>query len=443
MDAPSRAIPCDLLVSAAVVLTQNPERDILTDGAVACLGGTIVAVGPAAELRRAFAPARDLDLGRAMLLPGLINSHTHAPMTLLRGAADDLPLMDWLHNHIFPLEAHLTPELVHLGALLGCAEMIATGTTAFLDMYLLERGTAKAAQSSGLRAVVGEVLFGFPSPAYADLDAGLDLVRAMHAELGGGRVRAAVMPHALYTCPPELLTRSYALAEELDLVWHTHLAETVNEAALAEQNHHQSPVEYMLDLGLLSPRSTLAHVVFPTRDEIDILVSTGAHAVHCPESNMKLASGVAPVPDLLDAGVSLGLGTDGPCSNNNLNMFEEMGTAALLHKSELRDPAKLTAQQALDLATLGGAACLGQPNLGSLAPGQAADFCALDLTAPNMLPLFDPVAQAVHAATGQEVRLTVVDGHILYQDGRFSTIDYPSLVREMEGVQAWVRRNRG
>ncbi len=449
METPGRErVPCDLLVSARVVLTQNQDREVLTDGAVAIMGRTIAAVGPAVDLRRDFAPARDLNLGESLLMPGLINAHTHASMTLLRGAADDLPLMDWLNTHIFPLEAKLSPELAHLGALLGCAEMLSFGTTAFLDMYLLERATARAARESGLRAVVGEVLFGFPSPAYRNMEEGLDLVRAMHEELGpSGRVRTAVMPHSLYTCPPELLTKSFALAEELDLLWHTHLAETISETARAQHEFHQYPVEYMLDLGLLSPRSTLAHVVFPTPDEIDILVSTGAHVVHCPESNMKLASGVSPIPDLLAAGVSLGLGTDGPCSNNNLNLFEEMGTAALLHKSEALDPTRITAQQVLDLATLGGAACLnqngqGQNGLGSLAPGKVADFCALDLTAPNMMPLFDPVAQAVYAATGQEVRLTVVDGVVRYQDGRYTDIDFPLLIQEMDKVRDWVKRNR-
>jgi len=436
--------PCDTLLTCDVLLTQDRERTVIRDAAVAISKGVIAAVGPRAEVEPAWTPRERLELGRAMVLPGLINAHTHVSMTLLRGLADDLPLMDWLTQHIFPVEQKLTPELVRLGALLGCAEMLATGTTAFCDMYLMETAVAEAVHQAGIRARVGEVIFAFPSPAYADLDGALAVARGLEERWKDEpRIRTAVMPHAVYTTNPELLKRSMALAEELDVPLHVHLAESATETAQCLEQTGKRPVEYLHSLGLLGPRTLAAHCVDLTEDEIALLADSGTLVAHCPESNMKLASGCAPVQQLLDAAGMVGLGTDGACSNNNLNMFTEMGSAALLQKVNRMDPTVLRAQTVLDMATLGGAACLAWPELGSLEPGKAADLVALDLDRPNMLPMYNPASHVVYAADGGEVALTMVGGEVLYRDGAFTRLDYPALLAEIREAAAWVRRQVG
>ncbi|WP_461209515.1 amidohydrolase [Desulfocurvus sp. DL9XJH121] len=433
--------PCDLLVTCDILLTQDARRTVIEDAALAVRDGLVAATGPRAELEAAWAPAERLDLGRAMVLPGLVNAHTHVSMTLLRGLADDLPLMDWLTRHIFPVEQKLDPALVRLGALLGCAEMARTGTTAFCDMYLMEDAVARAVAESGLRARMGEVIFAFPSPAYADLDAAMDVARSLEERCKGNpRLRSAVMPHAVYTTGPDLLTRTMALAEELDVPLHVHLAESPGETAQCLEQHRARPVPYLHGLGLLGPRTLAAHCVDLSDEEIGLLADTGTRVAHCPESNMKLASGFCRAQELLDAGAVLGLGTDGAASNNNLNMFTEMGSAALLQKVRRADPTALPAQAVLDMATLGGADCLSWPELGSLEPGKAADLTALDLTRPNMMPLYSPVSHAVYAASGGEVVLTIVAGEVLYRDGAFTRIDYPALLAEVREAAAWVRK---
>lgn len=431
--------PCETLITCDVLLTQDTDRTVIEDAALAVNDGTILAVGPRADIEAAHTPAERLDLGRSMVLPGLVNAHTHVSMTLLRGLADDLPLMDWLTKHIFPVEQKLTPELVRLGAMLGCAEMLRTGTTAFCDMYLMEEAVAEAVAASGLRARVGEVIFAFPSPAYPDLDGALDVARRMEERFkDNDRVRTAVMPHAVYTTHPELLEKTYALAEELDVPLHIHLAESATETAQCLEQQGKRPVSYLHGLGLLGGRTLAAHCVDLDEEEIALLAETGTRIAHCPESNMKLASGFCPAQALLDAGAVLGLGTDGACSNNNLNMFTEMGSSALMQKAHRTDPTALPAQAVLDMATVGGAQCLSWPELGSLEPGKAADLVALDLTRPNLMPMYSPVSHAVYAANGGEVTMTMVGGEVLYRDGAYSRIDYPALLDEIRDAAKWV-----
>ncbi len=430
MPDPAAPQPCDILLLASCLLTQDEQRTVHHDAAVAVRDGRILDLGPAEEVMPRVGPAKILDLGESCILPGLVNAHTHASMTLLRGVADDLPLMEWLTGHIFPREQRLTPQLVELGALLACAEMTRFGVTAFCDMYLMEEGVCKAADASGLRVLAGEVLFSFPSPAYADEDAAFALVEAQAARWKGhDRVRVALMPHAVYTTTPALLERCRDFAEKLNLPLHLHLAETATETTSCVEAHGLRPVPYCDSLGLLGPRTSLAHAVDLNPDEVALLAERGTAVAHCPRSNMKLASGVAPVPRMLAAGVPVGLGTDGAASSNNLNLFAEMAAAALVHKVHTMDPTALPAQQVLDLATRGGAAALGQPELGRLAPGLPADLIALDLAAPNLTPLHNPVSNLVYAATGREVTLTMVAGEILYKDGVYPRLDLP-VIRE-------------
>ena len=435
-------IPCDLLLTAEYILTQNAGREVVEEGFAAVDKGRILAVGRRKNAE-AYTPARRLDLGPALLMPGLVNAHTHVSMTFLRGFADDLPLLDWLNKHIFPVEKHLTADIVELGALLGCAEMIRTGTTAFQDMYLLEDAVFKTVDAAGLKARMGEVIFAFPSPAYADVDAAFDLVRRQaESAKGKERLRLAVMPHTVYTTTPEILSRCKALAEELGLPLHIHAAESPAETALSLRNLDARPIAVLDKAGLLGPSTTLAHAVDLNDTELDRLAATGTVASHCPRSNMKLASGTLRFTDLRLRGIAAGLGTDGAASNNTLNMFAEMSACALLHKVS-GDPTAAPAQEVLDAATLGGAKALHWEGLGSIAPGASADLIALDLTAPNLQPLYNPVSHMVYAATGHEVRLTVVDGEILYEDGRLPRLDSEILHKEARKLKKWVLEKAG
>ena len=432
---------CDLLVTADLLVTQDAERRIIENAAVAISKGTISALGARSDLASVLAKDH-LHLSRSLLMPGLVNAHPHAAMTFFRGLADDLPLMEWLTGHIFPREKNLTAEIVQLGALLGCAEMIRTGTTAFQDMYLIEDAVAEAADMAGLRCRLGEVIFAFPSPAYATAEEGLNLVRAQagryreHPRLG-----VAVMPHAVYTTTPEILAACRDLARELALPLHVHLSETASEVAACLETHGKRPVEYCCDLGLLSPRTSIAHGVVLTDEELDILAQTGARVAHNPRSNMKLASGVAPVPGMLARGMLPGLGTDGASSNNALNMFTEMSTCALLHKAHSMEATVCPAQSVLDMATLGGAAVLGWPELGRLAPGAPADLIALNLDSPNLQPMYNPVSHLVYAASGHELRMSMVGGKVLYKDGEYFSLDYPVLLTEARKLKRWVLEN--
>lgn len=428
---------CDLLVTADIVLTQDAERRIIKDGAVAVGGGRILAIGTREGAAGVTAGER-LVLGPALLMPGLVNAHTHVAMTIFRGLADDLPLMDWLNKEIFPRERRLTREIVEMGALLGCAEMIRTGTTAFQDMYLLEEAVACAVDASGLRCLMGEGIFLFGSKAFASLEKTFDLVRGQARRYGvHPRIRVGLMPHAVYTTTREVLETCRDLAEELGVMLHIHLSETAAEVAQSLAMFGKRPVAYAHERGILGPRTSIAHGVELTDDELDVLAATGTHVVHNPRSNMKLASGVAPVPGMLKRGMLPGLGTDGAASNNALNMFLEMNTCALLHKVDRMDPAVCGAQDVMDMATLGGAAALGWQGLGSLVEGGPADMIALDLTSPNLQPMYNPVSHLVYAASGHEVRLTMTEGRVLYCDGAYRTLDYPLLLKEARKLRAW------
>lgn len=433
---------CDTLLHAGVLLTQDDDRRVLENAALAIDGGRIVALGYSQDVTAAWQAREILDLSGMLVMPGLVNAHTHAAMTFLRGLADDMPLMDWLQQKIFPVEQGLTPDLVRLGSLLGFAEMLRTGTTSCVDMYIFEATVLEAADKAGLRCLAGEGVFNFPSACCPDADAALACTREMAQRWAGhDRLHVAVMPHSVYTTTAAQLTACRELADELGLPLHIHLAETRQETALSLEQHGLRPVAHADRLGLLRPGTILAHVVDVDADEIALLARRGVIVVHNPSSNMKLASGVAPVPAMLDAGVRLALGSDGAASNNRLNMFTEMGRAALLHKAA-GDPETMPARTVLDMATRGGAAAMGGDG-GVLAVGRPADCIALDLSAPNMQPLFNAASHAVYAATGMEVALTMVAGEVLYRDGRFSRFDYPALCAEVREMRRFVLRRLG
>lgn len=376
---------CDLLLHAGLLVTQDEQRRILENAGLAIRDGLIVAIGEIAAVRARWQAAETLDCSRMLVLPGLVNAHTHVAMTILRGLADDMPLIDWLTRRIFPVEAGLTPEEVRLGSLLGFAEMLRTGTTACLDMYIHEAQVLEAADLAGIRCLAGEGVFRFPSACCPDYRTALDLtLRLAERWQGHERVRPAVMPHSVYTTTPAMLRACRDLAVGLNLPLHIHLAESPAETAQCLEQHGKRPVAHAAACGLFDAPCTAAHVVDVSEEEIDLLARAGVTPVHNPSSNMKLASGIMPVRRLCEAGLDVALGTDGAASNNQLNMFAEMRQAALLHKAVSADPTALRAQEVLDMATLNGAHALHDARLGRLAVGHPADLAALDLDAPKV-----------------------------------------------------------
>ena len=329
----SEPVAVDLLLLNGLVLTLDDQDQRFDPGGVAVRNGEIVAVGAGEAVQSAFHASRTLDVGGCVVMPGLINAHTHAAMTIFRGLADDLPLMDWLHQHIFPAERKLTEEWVYWGTLLACAEMILSGTTTFCDMYLFEHKVAEAAKAAGMRALVGEVLYDFPSPNYGPIESGLEFTESLINEWQGDPlVRIAVEPHAPYTCSPSVLQRCAELAERCDVPLIMHVSE--NEAEVEEilKRYGRRPVAHLESLGMLSPRLIADHCVALDDQDMALLARRGVEVVHNPESNMKLASGIAPVPRLLEMGVNVALGTDGCASNNDLDLFGEMDTCAKLQR---------------------------------------------------------------------------------------------------------------
>lgn len=434
---------CDLLVTASRLLTGTDQGSMAGNAGVAVRDGKILETGRAEELETKWKAADRKDLGNALLMPGLVNAHTHVPMTFLRGFADDLPLMEWLTKHIFPVEAHLTDKIVSLGARLGMYEMMRTGTTAFVDSYLLEAHVLQEAERMGMRCAGGEAVFAFPSPAYADWNGAEALYRELAKRFPGrGRVQAAVMPHSVYTTSDDVLKRCMKLAEELDLMLHIHLSESAGEVEQCRSLHQgRRPVEYARDMGLLNSRTVLAHMVDVTDGELETMAASGAAIAHNPVSNLKLASGFARVQDMLDAGISVSMGTDGACSNNSLDMFETMKLTALLAKGRTGDATAVPAMQALRMATAEGARIFRIPGLGTLSPGAPADMIALNLDEPNLCPIFNEASHAVYAASGKDCMFTMVDGKILYDRGRYADGLYADTAAEMQDLVAWVKNS--
>ncbi|HVS02627.1 MAG TPA: amidohydrolase [Thermoanaerobaculia bacterium] len=424
---PAAARP--LLVTGGTVVTFDAAGTVLADGAVAVVGERIAAVGAAGDLARRYPAAERIDARGAVVLPGLINAHTHAPMVLFRGLADDLPLMEWLEEHIFPAEAaHVDEEFVRAGTRLACLEMLRGGTTTFVDMYYFEDAIAEEVERCGMRAVLGETLIDFPAPDHPTWEAAVAYTRRfVERWRGHPRITPAVAPHAPYTVSPEHLVAAHALAAELDVPLLVHLAEDRAEIEQVRQRTGRTSIELLAGLGVLSDRLLAAHVVWPTAEEIELLAAHGVGVAHCPQSNMKIAAGVAPVPDLLAAGVAVGIGTDGAGSNNDLDLWEEVDTAAKLHKVTRGDPTVLPARQAFELATIGGARALDmQGEIGSLEPGKRADLVVVRATGLHQWPqdpAVNPYSFLVYATKAADVDTVLVDGRVVVRGGRVLTLD--------------------
>ncbi len=421
----------DLLIGGEVLI-RRPGEDPLRDGAVAIKDGLIVDVAPYAELQARYDAARLVHRPGGLIFPGLINCHTHAAMTLFRGIADDLPLKTWLEEHIFPAEARLDAEMVALGTELACAEMIRCGTTGLVDMYLFEDAVAGVVDRAGMRGWLGEGLFDFPSPAFpSGYEALKETERLLLKWAGHPRITITVDPHTPYTCSPELLEKAKKTAGEHNAIIVIHLAETQGEDLDIKKRFGASPAEYLHGLGVLDERLLAVHCVALSRSDISLLADTGVKVVHCPESNLKLGSGVAPVPELLGAGVPVILGTDGAASNNDLDLMSEMDTAAKLPKGLKRDPTLVSASQALSMATEWAASALGRDDLGVLKPGAQADLAIVNLDQVHMRPCYDPVSHLVYVARSGDVQDVMVAGRFLMEDWRLTTIDEKDLMRRV------------
>lgn len=415
-----------LVITGGTVLTVDDQRRVLSPGAVAIAGTDIVAVGTPAEIAARYTAAETIDATGQVVLPGLINTHTHAAMVLYRGLGNDLNLQDWLTKYIFPAEARtVSPEFVRAGTRLAALEMILGGTTTFVDMYYFEEEVAEAAKQAGIRGVLGQTVIQFPVADAKTPEAALARARTFIAKYkDDALVTPAVAPHSIYTLSAATLQAADRLARDERVPLLIHLEETKKERDDAMAAHGMSPTAYLAKLGLLGPHLLGAHGVWLAPEDIALVAKAGASMSHNPESNMKLASGTAPVAGYLAAGVALGLGTDGAASNNDLDMFEAMRQAAFLQKVVRNDPTAAPATQVLEMATRLGARAIGMGDtLGQLAVGRRADVIIVDTTRPHLQPMFDPVAQVVYAAKASDVRTTVIDGRIVMHERMVRTLD--------------------
>jgi 5-methylthioadenosine/S-adenosylhomocysteine deaminase len=439
------AVPAiDLIVAGDTVIVMDDDNTLIRDGAVAVDDGFIVAVGPYDEIAQNYRAKEMLDGVGKVVLPGLINTHTHAAMSLLRGIADDKELMDWLLNYIFPVEVRFVDEeFVRIGTELACWEMIRGGTTTFVDMYYFNDSVAEAVENCGLRAVIATSVIDQPSPDAANAQEGLakaiDFIERWQGR--NNRIIPVMGVHSVYTVKPPELRAVREAADRLGVLAAIHLAESPSEMQLTMETYGTTPIGLLESLGFFNGPTLGAHVIYPREDEIPLLASRGVGVTHDPSSNMKISAGVSPVAAMLDAGVKVGLGTDGPATNNDLDMWEEMRIAAFLQKVSTMDPEVLPAAAALRMATRGGAEALGlEDQIGSLLAGHRADLIQVSLADVHFVPAYnDIVSQLVYVGDEQDVTSVVVDGKVIMRDKTILTIDAERVRREANEVAARIR----
>jgi 5-methylthioadenosine/S-adenosylhomocysteine deaminase len=430
-------IECDIIISGGRIVLMDAAQTIITDGSVAITGRNIEAVGARQDIEVRYRATEVIDAKGGIVMPGLINGHTHAAMTCFRGMADDLELMDWLNNYIFPAEAkNVNPELVYWGSLLACAEMIRSGTTTFCDMYIFEEKTAKAAKQAGMRCLLGEVLFDFPSPNFKTPEEGLAYTEMLLKTWADDEIiNIIVEPHALYTCSTPLLKAAKELADRYGAPLGIHLLENQSERLALSEKLGKGAVAFLRDLGLLDERLITFHGVCMDKDDIRLFADYGSKVIHNPESNMKLASGVAPIPDMIASGVCVGIGTDGCASNNNLDMFQEMDSAAKLHKVHRLDPTVMDAKTVLTCATREGARALGMDHLvGEIKPGKRADLIIIDINKPHLTPMYHEYSHLVYAVDGSDCNTVLINGNVVMKNRCLLTIDERRVMDEVREI---------
>jgi len=434
----------DILIVNGHIITLDETDQIIENGFVAVRGNTILALDSMNHLSPSCHARRIINAKGGIVMPGLINAHTHAAMTCFRGIADDMKLLDWLNHYIFPAEAkNLSPDLVYWGTLLACAEMIKSGTTTFCDMYFFEDEAAQAARQAGMRCLLGEVLFDFPSPNNKTPQDALSCTKRFIEKWGhDSLINIAIESHSLYTCSESLLLAARDMAREYHLPLALHLLESREEVKILTKKLQMKAIDYLRKQDMLGPDLIAFHCVCMDDDDIAIFADYGCNVVHNPESNMKLASGIAPVAAMINKGINVGLGTDGCASNNNLDLFQEMDTAAKLGKLSNLDPTDMSAQTVLAMATSYGAHALGMGQIiGKLRPGMKADLIIIDMDKPHLIPMYNPYSHLVYTVGGADVETVLINGQLVMENRRLITIDEARVLAEVRRISEKVRNS--
>ncbi len=422
------------LIKNCTVIPMQGKEIIWEQGEIVIEGDIISACGPRGTVEKNQHFDEVIDGAGMVAIPGFVNTHTHCAMTLLRSYADDLPLMQWLSEKIWPLEEKLTGDAVYWGSMLGIYEMIKSGTTTFVDMYFYMDEVAKAVEETGIRAILSRGMIGVGPNGQFALEDSERFITQWHNQ-ANGRIKTMLGPHAPYTCPPDYLQKVMELAEKLQVGIHIHLAETKDEIRQIKEQYNKTPIELVAEQGLFKYQTLAAHCVHLTDKDIELLADNQVGVAHNPESNMKLASGTAPIPKLLTTGINVGLGTDGAASNNNLDMLEEMRTAALLHKLSSEDPTVISAYEALYMATLGGAKAIGLADqIGSIELGKKADMVLFDFEKPHLYPKHQVGAHLVYAAQSSDVDTVFINGQKLVEKGKLLNADQKNLFKNVDRV---------
>jgi 5-methylthioadenosine/S-adenosylhomocysteine deaminase len=433
----------DLVIHDATIVTVNAAFEIIPDGLLCIKAGKIQRIESMPSNKSLPAAKESIDAAGGLIMPGLVNTHTHLPMTLFRGLADDLPLDIWLNKHIFPAEgAHINPDNVRWAALLACAEMLLSGTTTCCDGYFLEDQVAGAIRLSGMRAVLAQGVIDFPAPGVPDPGENMKIPQTFCAKWHNpsSLITPSIFCHSAYTCSAETLKKAKAHCVEKGLLFQIHAAETQNEWQQIKNEHQATPIQYLDQLELLDENTLLIHCVWIDEDDIEIIAASNASVSHNPESNAKLAAGIAPAPKLLKAGVCVGLGTDGCASNNNLDLFHEMDMAAKLHKVDTFDPTAMDAATVVKMATIEGARAIGlDKRTGSIEVGKQADLIVIDTQAPHLMPIYHPESHIVYTAKSSDVRDVVVDGCVLVKDRKVLQLDVEEIMARVREIAADIR----
>ena len=417
----------DIIIHNGTIVTVNPDFDIIKDGIVCIKKGRLERIEPRSAGSLIPEANEIIDAKGGIIMPGLVNTHTHLPMSIFKGLADDLPLMTWLNEHIFPAEAkHIKAESVRLGSFLSCAEMILSGTTTCCDGYFFEDEVAKAVFDSGMRAILGQGVIDFPAPGVPEPSDNVNkAVRFTDKWYNKSlMITPSIFCHSPYTCSEETLKKAKHAALSKNLLFQIHVAETKDERDRILSEKNSSPIKYLDSIGILDNNTLLVHSIWVDDDDIDIIANSGAKVSVCTESEMKLASGIAPVIKFLEAGIKVGLGTDGSASNNDLDLFNEMDVTAKLHKVNILDPTVMDAKTVFKLATIDGAGALGLDNeIGSLETGKQADIIIIDVNKPHLVPMYNPVSHIVYSARGSDVQDVIIAGKVIVRDQKLLSFD--------------------
>jgi 5-methylthioadenosine/S-adenosylhomocysteine deaminase len=436
-------MPYDLVIHNGTIVTVNDSFEIIPNGLLCIKAGKLKHIETISGHRSLPAADEIIDAGGGLVMPGLVNTHTHLPMTLFRGLADDLPLDVWLNAHIFPAEsAHIDPERVHWGTLLACAEMLLSGITTCCDGYFYEDTVAEALQTSGMRAVLAQGVIDFPAPGVPDPKENIRIPDAFITRWQNlsSLICPSVFCHSAYTCSGETLRKAKSLCVDNGLLFQIHAAETRNECQQIQNEHQCTPIQYLDRLEILDENTLLIHCVWLTDEDIDIIATRGAGISHNPESNAKLASGIAPIPEILRCNIPVGLGTDGCASNNNLDLFHEMDMVAKLHKAAAFDPTTMDARTVVEMATIGGARVIGlDTHIGSLEEGKQADVIIIDTRTPHLSPMYHPQSHIVYAARSSDVRDVVVAGRVRVRNRNVLSLDVEEIMARVREIARHIK----